>query len=100
MAAGKNGDNENFFIKLEGALSAYEVANIKPKLIDGLEKNSGITIDLQDITECDTLGIQLICSAAKTAKLQNKDFSISTKSELCWTAAQNIGLDLEPYLNT
>lgn len=100
MASPKKDGNENSLIKLEGSLSAYDVAEVKTKLLEGLKSNSGIELDLEAITECDTLGIQLICSAAKTAKLQNKDFFISGKSELCWTVAQNIGLDLEPYLNT
>lgn len=96
----KKGRNKNSLIKLDGSLSAYDVAKTKAQLLKGLENHSGIMIDIEGITECDTLGIQLLCSTEKTAKLQKKHFSISAKSELCWTVARNIGLDLEPYLNT
>ena len=100
MTSQEHGKDGNLVIKLEGALSAYEVAALKDQMLLGLEKETGLTLDIDGITNCDTLGVQLLYSAGKTARKLNKDFSISGRSEACWEAALAIGLDPEDYLNS
>lgn len=100
MAFTEKDKEGNLLIKIEGSLSAYEVAGLRDQMLLGFENGNGVTLDIDGITDCDTLGVQLFCSAGKTARLKNKNFSISGKSEACRTVALNIGLDLEVYLSS
>ena len=100
MTSQEHGKDGNLLIKMEGSLSAYEVASFKDQILLGLENKNGLTLDIDGITNCDTLGVQLLYSVGKTARKLNKDFSITGRSEACWEAALAIGLDPEDYLNS
>lgn len=86
-------------LKLEGALTVYEVADLKDELMTGIGCHDGLIIDIDALTDCDTLGIQLLYSAGKTARGADKTFSLTSGSEACWEAAARIGLEPEEYLN-
>lgn len=100
MASTEKDKDGNLVLKIEGALSVYQVAALKDQMLIGLQNENGLTLDIDGITDCDTLGIQLLYSAGKTARILNKNFSISGRSEACWEAALSIGLDPEDYLNS
>ena len=100
MASEEQGNGGNRVIKIKGSLSAYEVAALKDQIQLGLENATGLTLDVDGVTNCDTLGVQLLYSAGKTARKLNKPVSISGRSEACWKAALAIGLDPEDYLNS
>ena len=100
MTSLETNSDGNRLIKIEGSLSAYEVGALKDQMLNGLENDKGLTLDINGITTCDTLGIQLLYSAGKTARKLNKNFSISGESEVCWEAALAIGLDPQDYLDS
>ena len=99
MTSTEKDKSGNVRIKLEGGLTAYEVSEVKELLQRKLAENRGIILDISDLNNCDTLGIQLICSTGKTAAGTNKHFSLEGESQACREVAQNIGLELETYLN-
>jgi anti-anti-sigma regulatory factor len=92
--------NGNIVIRIQGSLSAYRVADLKDKMLSGLNTNDGLILDIDEVTLCDTLGIQLLFSAGKTAIKRNKGFQLTGSSEACREAALAIGLEPEDYLNS
>ena len=100
MTSLETNSDGNLLIKIEGSLSAYEVGTLKDQMLSGLENAKGLTLNIDGITSCDTLGVQLLYSAGKTARRLNKNFSITGGSEACWEAALAIGLDPADYLDS
>lgn len=91
--------DNNLTIEIKGSLSAYQVSDLKEQMLAGLKSHEGLVLNIDGVTECDTLGIQLIYSAGKTARKMNKAFLVTGKSDVCWEAALGIGLEPEDYLN-
>ncbi len=88
----------NVIITIQESLSAYEVGPLKEQMLDGLQNHNGLVLDIDAVSECDTLGIQLLYSAGKTARGLNKNFMVTGKSQACWEAALRIGLEPDDYL--
>jgi len=59
-------------IKLEGNLTVYEVGALKENLLSALKDVDLLEIDMADVRECDTSGLQILCSAKKTADQRSK----------------------------
>ena len=47
-------------VRIEGALSIYEVAHCKEELLGFLHHQGPLELDLQGLTECDLAGLQLL----------------------------------------
>lgn len=99
MASAEKDESSKKELILEGSLSAYEVADIKEKILDGLNQYEKLVINIDGVTACDTLGVQLLFSAFKTARSMKKKFLITGNSNVCWEAASGIGLDPEDYIS-
>ncbi len=87
----------NLVMKIEGALSAYEVKDLKENLLTGFTNYQGIVLDVNGVTECDTLGLQLLLSAGKTAEKLNKTFNITGDSQSILDAIIALGLEAENF---
>lgn len=94
----KNQDKDgNLVMKIEGALSAYEVKNLKDRFLTGFTNYQGIIVDINGVTECDTLGLQLLLSARKTAEKLNKTFNVTGDSQPVIDAITAVGLEAENF---
>lgn len=91
--------NGQALLKIEGALTIYEVAFIRHELLMCFENYNDLALDLSRTNDCDTAGIQLLCSAQKTAKQTGKTFKIANASKCFYEAVSLIGLDTENTLN-
>lgn len=98
MTSPEQDKNGNLVIQIQGSLSAYEVGALKEKMLSGFENENTVILDIGGITSCDTLGVQLLFAAGKTAKKRNKNFSFSGESKACREAALAIGLDPEAFV--
>ncbi|WP_321416149.1 STAS domain-containing protein [uncultured Desulfobacter sp.] len=87
----------NLVMRIEGALSAYEVKDLKDSLLTGFANYNGIIVDINGVTECDTLGLQLLLSAGKTAEKLNKTFNITGNSQSILDAIIALGLEAENF---
>ncbi|EIM63860.1 MAG: STAS domain-containing protein [Desulfobacter postgatei] len=95
----KNQDKDgNLVMKIEGSLSAYDVGELKNRLLTGLTNYQGIVFDINGVTDCDTLGVQLLLSAKKTADKLNKTFHITGYSQSIQDAVTGVGLKAEDFL--
>jgi anti-anti-sigma factor len=60
----------------EGPLTIYEVSALHQAFVSGFKNHRGLLLDLTGVTECDTAGAQLLCSARKTAEEKDAPFGI------------------------
>lgn len=87
----------NLVMKIEGSLSVYKVGDLKDRLLTGFANHQGVILDINGVTECDTLGIQLLLSARKTAEKLNKTFNVTGDSQSFQDALTGVGLDAEDF---
>ena len=52
-------------LRIEGPLTAAEVGAVHRALLDALAGGGPVEIHAGEITDCDTLGVQLLCAALK-----------------------------------
>lgn len=77
-------------LKIEGAMTVYEVVSFRDELADCLKTNDGLILDLDDVKDCDTAGIQLLYSALKTAKDIGKAFTVAGFSNAVEAAMERV----------
>jgi len=77
---GKKSERKKRKLKWEGNLTIYEAVALREKLNVSLEPADILEIDIGDVGECDTSGLQILCSAKKTADLNNKKVHIPMMS--------------------
>ncbi len=68
-------------IRYKGPFSIYEAPAIRDLLLECFASARGLQLDMEAVTECDTAGIQLLCSARATAEAEGKVFRINRMSE-------------------
>ncbi len=65
--------------------------------MDLCSRDSGVQLNLSAIDSCDAAGIQLLCSAQKTALCRGRAFSLQTPSAAVLKAFQSVGLDINQF---
>lgn len=87
-------DNGKTLLKIEGPIDIHETCTLKDTLIDSLATGD-ILLDLESVSECDLAGIQLLCSASRSAGIRGRTIEITGISEsviqACESAAVKIG---------
>ncbi len=71
------GNSNTGTLVIEGEITVQNATEIKTLLLDALEKTDTCFIDLQQITQIDLSGIQLLYAAKNYATNSNKDFKIT-----------------------
>ena len=87
-------------LKLSGEITIYDVSSLKEELLVCLRENNGLDIDFSAVEGCDTAAFQLLCSAVKTARMENKTFKITGDSDALREAAGRVGLNPDFFLNS
>jgi len=87
------------FLKISGDISVYEVRELRDELIAHLKAHSELTLDLSEVTDCDTAGVQLLYSARITAESEDKPFLIRGASPQLVNAVTFVGLNPSEVLN-
>ncbi len=85
--------------RLEGALTLYTVETLRPQMMDRLSHRDGFEWDLARVDSCDCAGLQLLCSARKSAVAAEISLKIINPSPAIVTAAEGLGLDLAEITN-
>jgi anti-sigma B factor antagonist len=65
----------------EGQLTIYRVDELKRELLSLLNSNDFLELDIGNVNECDTAGLQLLCSLKKTSIETKKKFIITGESK-------------------
>ena len=86
------------FMKVGEAFTVYEAAEIHGEMKKALETGQGLVIDLSDLGEFDLTGIQILCSASKSAKKAGKRFLIEDVHRDVLDAFFRAGVRLEDLM--
>ena len=84
----------NMNLTVEKKLTIYEVTEIQKKILALLDSGSHLQMDLSQVTECDTAGIQLLCSILRTARKKGEAITIPAFSSAIQGTARIIGIEL------
>lgn len=84
--------NDVTHARLEGELTIYTATEVQQQLLQVLSRAAGaIALDLSDVSETDTAGIQLLLAAQTLAGTQEQAFSLSACSDSVREAASLLG---------
>ena len=64
-------------LRVGGDMSIYSVAELKPRLMAYLQNSQFVSVDLTEITEMDTAGLQLLWLCHQEAVATGKEFVIA-----------------------
>lgn len=64
-------------LTIEGAMTVQRAGELKARLVDALARSDRVAIDLSRVTEVDLCGLQLLCSAQRTAPQSRKRLAIA-----------------------
>jgi anti-anti-sigma factor len=67
-------------LRLNGELTIYRAAELKPLLLQALDSAAQLEIDLSDVTEIDTSGVQLLMATKRRAQALNRELRLSGHS--------------------
>ncbi len=79
-------------VKIEGPFTIYEAPALREMFLECFETYRGLILDLESVTECDTAGIQILCSARVTAEALGKTLLADRMSEAVVNALTAGGL--------
>lgn len=85
----RNGGRKLLF---DDSLTIYNAVESKKKIIDSIEKYDCIDLDLSDVEEIDTAGLQLILLAVKTAAEEGRPIRKITHSPATFELVNTLNL--------
>lgn len=86
------------YLKIDEEMTIYQAGEICSKMIECFNEHGGMILDFSNTISCDAAGIQLICSARKTAGDMKKQFSVVNASEAVINAVARAGMHPEKIL--
>ena len=79
-------------LRLEGAMTIYEAAALKDRLLGALQAAGGIELDLSQVAEIDTAGVQLLVLLKREALAAGKSFSVVAHGQASQDAIELLNL--------
>lgn len=76
----RRGAGKPFRLALSGGLAIYDVAAVKPRLIDTVSQHAAVEVDLSGVDSIDTAGIQLLMLAKTHATALGHSLHLSGHS--------------------
>ncbi|MET3131611.1 anti-sigma B factor antagonist [Oxalobacteraceae bacterium GrIS 1.11] len=67
-------------LRIEGEMTIYRAAELKPVLLAALEQPDTLDVDLSAVTELDSSGVQLLMMAKKQAQQQGQNLQLLAHS--------------------
>ncbi len=67
-------------MRIEGEMTIYRAIELKQHLLAELEKSAALELDLADVTEFDTAGVQLLILACRTAQRMRRKLRLVAQS--------------------
>ncbi|MDM8556869.1 STAS domain-containing protein [Desulfococcaceae bacterium HSG7] len=95
LIAEKNSD-ECAHVVVQSSMTVYEAEKLCKEWASYLKKGdacTGVCLDLKNVSDCDITGVQLLCSARKTADLNHKILIVSEASKTVIKAVSDAGLE-------
>lgn len=82
-------------IEIDTSLSIFNAATLHEKIADTYKRFDRINIDLKDITDCDTAGIQLLYALKKSCLDAGKEISLTNPSDAVTDALKRMSMSWE-----
>jgi len=98
MAVTREDKDGSITLKVKGSLSIYETAALHKEFVIAFDACNGLNLDLNGVDNCDTAGVQLLCSAKKTAARVGKSLGIAGASRSVLDAFNSAGLNPDDIL--
>jgi len=67
-------------VEVPGDMTIYEAGETRDLFIEAIEKNDSVNVNLSNVSEIDSSGIQLMVSLKKIAASKNKALSFTSHS--------------------
>ena len=87
--------NDAAFLKIVGDMSIYHATSLRDGLLEQLSQFEEVTLDLTEVDNCDTAGVQLLLAARISAAETGKPFTISGISDSVQEALSRAGITPE-----
>ena len=84
-------------IVIKGGLAATCVSQLAPGIQKELEQADSVALSLEQTDQCDSLGVQLLIAAGKTARAMNKSLILSGDLAPVLETAEKMGLSCQDY---
>lgn len=82
-------------LAVEGEMTIYRAAELKPALLDTVRTHDAPALDLANVTEFDCAGLQLLLMARREAARLGKRLALVAPSPAVIEACTLLGVDLE-----
>lgn len=82
-------------LAVEGEMTIYRAAELKPALLDAVRTHDAPALDLANVTEFDCAGLQLLLAARREAARLGKRLALLAPSPAVAEACQLLGVDLD-----
>ena len=84
-------------VKIEGDLVIGCVGQAKPEIVAAFASGDKVLLDLGNLKECDTAGIQLLLMARASARSQNKSLSVTAYSASFQSTLERVGIPVDLF---
>jgi anti-anti-sigma regulatory factor len=81
------------------SLTLYTAEEVRVRLMDLLQLPGDLVLDLSQVEKCDCAGLQLLCSAQKSAVMSGRHIRIIYCSQAILAAAEAIGLQRDAFMS-
>ncbi|HET7795365.1 MAG TPA: STAS domain-containing protein [Rhizobacter sp.] len=63
-------------VRIDGELTIYRAAELKPVLLDAVAREAVVEVDLAEVTEFDTAGLQILMLAKRAAVAAQRELRL------------------------
>lgn len=95
MSIGEPGQGAAACLAVEGEMTIYRAAELKPALLEAVRAQDAPALDLSAVTEFDSAGLQLLLMARREAQRLGKPLHVAGASPAVRDVCALLGLDLE-----
>lgn len=95
MSIGETSQGAAACLAVEGEMTIYRAAELKPVLEEAVRTQEAPALDLSDVTEFDCAGVQLLLAARREAQQLGKRLTVRAASPAVRDACALLGMTLD-----
>ncbi len=82
-------------LDIEDSITIYDVISLRERILAALEGSEGIELDLSNVKECDTAGIQLLYSLKMSIQRLNRKLIVRGLSDCVKTSLKRTSMHID-----
>jgi anti-sigma B factor antagonist len=95
MTIGETSQGAAACLAVEGEMTIYRAAELKPALLEAVHAHEAPALDLSAVTEFDSAGLQLLLVARREAERLGKRLAVNAASPAVRDVFALLGIDLD-----